>query len=337
MRAVVWRGPDQLEAAEVPDLRPERGEVLLRVRDCGICGSDLHAAKLGLTLQPGCVLGHEFAGSIAELGEGVSGWEVGDRVVSLPFHACGSCDRCHAGEGVFCAGVRGIGLGDLPGAYAEYTRVVPQSLLRLPDPVSFRQGALVEPLAVGLHAVREGRVPRGGTVVIMGAGPIGLVTALWAKREGAGCVVVSEPSEGRRKLAARMGADSTVDPAREGPCDAARALSGREPDVIFECVGVPGMIDAAIQMAPLQARIVVAGVCMEPDTLLPVLGIMKEIEIKFVLAYRKGEFQDAIDALAKGSLPVDPMITDVIGLDGVPDAFRALATPTTQSKVLIEP
>src|SRR5262245_8223854 len=127
MRAVVRRGPEQLEMAEVPDLRPEPGGILLRVRDCGICGSDLHAAKLGLTLQPDCVLGHEFAGTIAELGEGVSGWREGDRVVSLPFHACGNCDRCRAGEGVFCAGVRGIGLGDLPGAYAEYTRVVPQS------------------------------------------------------------------------------------------------------------------------------------------------------------------------------------------------------------------
>jgi len=237
---------------------------------------------------------------------------------------------------MFCPALRAMGFGDIPGAYAELARAVPQSLLRLPDHVSFRQGALVEPLAVGLHAVRNGKVPNGGAAIVMGAGPIGLVIALWLKKEGAGCVVVSEPAEGRRALAKRMGADAAVDPRREDPVGTLRDLSGREPDAIFECVGIPGTINDAIQMAPIQGRVVVAGVCMEQDTFLPVFGIMKEVELKFVLAYLKDEFQAVIDALADGSLPAEPMISDVIDLAGVPDAFRALSNPTTQTKVLIE-
>ena len=337
MKGIVWKGPGELSLADLPDPRPGPGEVLLRVRDCGICGSDLHAAKLGMTLMPDSVLGHEFSGTIAELGEGVEGWRVGDRVVPLPYHACGTCDRCRGGEGMFCPAMRAMGFGDLQGAYAEYALSVPSSLLRLPESVSFRLGALVEPLAVGLHAVRNGNVPKGGAAIVMGAGPIGLVTALWLKRLGAGCVVVSEPSEGRRAMAERMGADAVVDPGREDPAGAVRAIAGREPDVIFECVGVPGTINDAIQLCPIQGRVVVAGACGEQDTFFPLLGIIKEVEMKFVLAYRKDEFQAVIDALADGSLQAGPMITDVIDLAGVPDAFRALSEPTGQTKVVIEP
>lgn len=336
MKAVLWNGPDQLSVEEIPDPHPEEGEVLLRVKDCGICGSDLHAAKFGLTLSPGCVMGHEFSGEIVALGKGVSGWRVGERVVSLPVHTCGACDRCRAGELSFCNTMRAMGFGDLPGAYAAYTRVVPQSLLRLPESVSDRQGALVEPLAVGLHAVRQGRVPKGGAVVVMGAGPIGLVTALWARREGAEFVVVSDPVAGRRRLAESLCADVAVDPNVCDPRDALVEKTGRDPDTIFECVGVPGTINSAIQMAPIQGRVVVVGVCMEPDTIMPFLGIMKEAEVKFVLAYTKGEFQETVDALADGSIQADPMITDVIGVEGVPEAFAALARPTAQSKILVE-
>lgn len=336
MKAVLWRGPGELVVDEVADPRPEPGEMLLRVKDCGICGSDLHAAKFGLTLTTDCIMGHEFSGTVAELGEGVSGWSVGDRVVSLPFHACGTCDRCRAGEVLFCNKLRSMGLGDLPGAYAEYTRVAPHSLLRLPDAVSFRQGALVEPLAVGLHAVRHGRIPPGGAVIVMGAGPIGLVTALWAKKEGAGCVVVSDPVEGRRALAERLQADAVVDPGKKDPRDAVMETAGRDPDVVFECVGIPGTIDRAIQMSNIHGRVIVVGVCMEPDTLTPVIGIMKEVEVKFVMAYTKQEFQESIDALADGTLRADEIITDVIDIAGVPEAFRALAAPTTQSKVMVE-
>ncbi|MDP3939069.1 MAG: alcohol dehydrogenase catalytic domain-containing protein [Deltaproteobacteria bacterium] len=337
MKAVLWKGPDSLAVEDVADLRPEPGEMLLEVKNCGICGSDLHAAKLGLTLVPDCIMGHEFSGVIAELGQGVTGWRVGERVAPLPLHSCGGCERCKAGEVTFCTrGARAIGWGDIPGAYAEYARVSPQDLVRLPENVSFRQGALVEPLAVGLHAVRQARMQAGAGVVVMGGGPIGQVCTLWAKREGAGCVVVSDPAEGRRKLAERLGADLVVDPGKQDPRSSLFDACGREPDVIFECVGVPGTINEAVQMAGIQGRVVVVGVCMEPDTLMPVIGIMKEVELKFVLAYTKGEFQEVVDALAGGGLNADAMITDVIGVEGVPDAFKALAIPNTQSKVMVE-
>jgi (R,R)-butanediol dehydrogenase/meso-butanediol dehydrogenase/diacetyl reductase len=335
MKAVLWKGPDDLVVDDVPDPESLPGECVLRVADCGICGSELHASKYGL-LPPDAIMGHEFAGTIVDVGAGVSGWRVGDRVASLPYHACGTCERCLKGEGLFCAAVKGMGYGELPGAYAEYTRVSPHSLIRLPDSVSNRRGALAEPLSVGLHVARNGNIRPGAGVIVMGGGPVGLATAIWAKREGAECVVVSDLSEWRRGMARRLGADAVAEAGKEDPRDILMERTGREPDVVFDCVGVPGTINAAMQMAGLRGRIVVAGVCLEADSFMPLIGIMKESEIKFVLAYLKQEFQQTVDALADGTLQADAMITDVIDIASVPATFRTLATPTTQSKVLIE-
>src|SRR2546426_259604 len=154
MRAAVLKEPGVLRVESVPDPTPAPDEIVLRVRNCGICGSDLHAARYGTLMPPDAVLGHEFSGEIAALGAAVNGWRIGERVVSLPYMACGACPACARGEGLLCAARRGIGLGELPGAYAEYVRVHPASLLRIPPEVDFRTAALVEPLAVGLRGVR---------------------------------------------------------------------------------------------------------------------------------------------------------------------------------------
>jgi threonine dehydrogenase-like Zn-dependent dehydrogenase len=212
VKVVAWKGPGELGLAEIPDPRPGPGEVLLRVRDCGICGSDLHAAKFGMTLMPGSVLGHEFSGTIAELGEGVEGWRVGDRVAPLPYHSCGTCDRCREGEGMFCPAMRSMGFGDIPGAYAEYALAVPSSLLRLPESVIPPRSWSPRPHAVRLkHA--EGR-----RAIVMGAGPIGLVTAL-GLRGGRGCVVVSGPRPPRHAQAPTPSSirDARIPPERSAP------------------------------------------------------------------------------------------------------------------------
>jgi (R,R)-butanediol dehydrogenase / meso-butanediol dehydrogenase / diacetyl reductase len=332
MKAAVLQGTGTLAIEEVEPPRAEPGELVLAVRDCGICGSDLHAVH---TMPPGTIFGHEFCGEVVAVGDGVAGWDVGDRAVTLPFFSCERCDRCRRGDGMFCKEIRGIGLGAVQGAYAERVRVQPENSLKIPETVGFRDAALVEPLAVGLHGIRRSRLERGGTCIILGAGPIGIATLLWARELGARAIV-SDPSPGRRAMAERLGATAVVDPTTQDPGSVAESIAGEDVAAVFECVGVKGLIQSAMLMAPLRARVVVLGVCMATDEIFPIHGILKEIEIDFVLGYTKSEFRETLDAVASGRFDPRPMITDVIDLDAVPAMFAALATPNTQCKVLIE-
>jgi (R,R)-butanediol dehydrogenase/meso-butanediol dehydrogenase/diacetyl reductase len=335
MKAVVVTGPRALAVESVPDPQPGAGEVVLRVVACGICGSDLHAHQMGI-LPKGAVMGHEFAGEVMESGHG---WKAGDRACALPAISCGRCERCLTGLGVFCThGMKGIGLGQWPGAYAEYIAVSPHHMIRLPSGVDAQRGALAEPLAVGLHAVNVAKLRAAENVLVLGAGPIGLSTLLWARHFGARTVIVSEKSPGRRAMAERLGATAVVDPADGGAMlRTTAALAPDGVDVVVEAVGVPGLIQQAINGVRFRGRVVVVGVCMPPDTIMPFAAITKEASLHFVLAYEKPDFQFAVDMMDQGRLDPTPMVTDVIGLDGVAAAFEALEKPTTQSKVMVVP
>lgn len=336
MQAAVLKADGSLVVESVPAPHPEPGEVVLRVRDCGICGSDLHAAAHPWQLPPDSIMGHEFSGEVAELGSGVTGWREGERVVSLPYASCGTCPACVAGDSMRCPSLRGIGLGQLPGAYAEFVRADPKNLLRIPDGVSFRTAALVEPLAVGLRGVRRSRLAPGGSCVIMGAGPIGLVTLLWARQQGAATVVVSEMAAGRAQLAQRLGAAAVVNPSDGDPAAVLKERSGAEAALIFECVGVKGTLNAALTMAGTRGEVIVLGVCTDMDEIFPLAAILKELEVKFILGYTPEEFAMALGALADGSIDVQPLITDVIDLAELPATFQRLTRPSTQAKVLLE-
>ena len=332
MKAAVLQETGLLAVEDVEAPKPAPGELVLAVRDCGICGSDLHAVK---SMPPGTIFGHEFSGEVAAVGDGVSDWKVGDHAVSLPFFSCGECDRCRAGDGMFCMQIRGIGLGPVAGAYAELVRVQPANSFHVPAEVALRDAALVEPMAVGLHGLRRSRLAKGETCVILGAGPIGIATLVWARELGAK-TVVSELSPGRRAMAKRLGATAVVDPQKDEPGFVAQQISDAGPQVVFECVGVSGLIQNAMAIAPLRAQIVVLGVCMGTDEIFPITGILKELEIDFVVGYSRSEFKETLDALASGRIDPRPMITDVIDVGRVPAMFTALATPNTQCKVLIE-
>jgi (R,R)-butanediol dehydrogenase/meso-butanediol dehydrogenase/diacetyl reductase len=333
MRAVVVAGPRRLAVEQVPDPTPEPGQAVLRVSACGICGSDLHVHQAGF-LPAGAIMGHEFCGEVVE---GAGSLRGGERVCALPVLSCGRCARCLAGLGAYCGVQRALGFGQAPGAYAEYVAVAEHETVRLPDGVDDERAALVEPLAVGLHAVSVGRVQPGERCLVLGAGPIGLAITLWARHCGAGEVIVSERAAGRRALAERLGATRVVDPERE---DLAAVLAHSAPegaDVVFEAVGAPGLIQQALERVRFRGRVVVAGVCITPDTFQPGPAVLKEAALHFVLAYEKRDFERTVELLEQGRIEPAALVTDRIGLDAVPAAFAALERPTDQCKVLVRP
>lgn len=336
--AVLTQVGKPLEIQEVPDPTPGAGEVVVKVRSSGICGSDLHWSAIPPGLPAGTVMGHEFAGEVVELGAGVGdALALGDRICSVPFIGCGRCGPCLSGDVTACAATAPIGLGVNGGAYAEYLRVGVNEALRLPGSVSDRRGALVEPLAVGLHAVKKARLAPGARALVVGAGPIGLATALWARFFGAGSVVVSEKAAARRDLSARFGATEVIDPGREEAGPRFASLAGGPPDVVFECVGVPGLIQECVGLVRPRGQVVVVGVCMQPDTILPGVAVMKEVAIQFVVAYEKQDFDFTLAMLDRGRIASEEMVTDVVGFDGFSAAFEALKQPSTQCKVMLEP
>ncbi len=335
MKAAAFRRQNEMEIVDAPVPTAAPGDVVLKVHDCGICGSDLHACQYGMGMHAGSIMGHEFCGEIREIGAGVDGFRIGERVAGLPFAFCGECDRCKNGMAVHCRNLKGLGLGQLPGAYAEFVACPAASLFKLPDSISSRDGALVEPLSVGLHAIKRSRLRAGMTVLVMGAGPIGLATLTWAKGKGA-TVVVSEIAQGRGELALRLGADIIVNPRVQNPADKVRELTGRDPELILECIGIKGTLGEAIRMVAPRGEVVVVGVCMETDEIQPLQGILREAEVKFALAYDPADFDETIEALANGTIRPQPMVTDIIGVQQVPEMFQALRHPGNHAKVLVE-
>jgi (R,R)-butanediol dehydrogenase/meso-butanediol dehydrogenase/diacetyl reductase len=313
--------------------------MVIKVRHCGICGSDLHASEEG-TAQPvpvGTVMGHEFCGEIVRLGPGAEArWKEGDRITALPFIGCGTCALCLTGQANWCRKIRGTGFGRIPGGYAEYALVGMNESVRLPDSVSWTEGALVEPLAVGLHGVQLAQLPPGSDILVVGAGPVGLATVIWARLLGARHIVVTARSSRRADLARALGATEFVESDQDLRA-AFRKVAGGPPAAIFECVGAPGMIDLCCRVAPVRSKVVVLGVCMKPDTFLPSIAVQKELNLQFSMAYGTRDFEIAVDMLARGRIDPEDMVTDVVGFDAFPGAFEALRHRSHQCKVLLQP
>jgi len=342
MRAVCFTEMGkQMEVREVPDPSPGPGELVIRVKGCGICGSDLHVTELPGAIANGCVMGHEFAGEIAAVGKDARGpggsWKEGDRVCTMPAISCGECARCVTGDVMGCEKLRATGFGEIGGGYAEYALAADHLTFRLPENVASADGAMVEPLSVGLHAVEAAAPSPGEDVLVLGAGPVGLSIALWAKHLGAREVVISDPLAHRRELATRLGATALIDPSGEEVPEAFHKITGHAPRMIFECVGRPGMIQDCVGLAQRGGKILSAGMCMQPDTLMPVLSGAKELTIQFVSYYRHADFALTVDMLGAGRIDPAPMVTDRIELDSLPAAFEALRKPSTECKVIVEP
>jgi threonine dehydrogenase-like Zn-dependent dehydrogenase len=310
------------------------------------------------------VFGHEFCGEVAEHGPGCRhGSPAGTHVVALPLLR-GS------------RGVDTIGLSShAPGAYAEQVLVEESLMMPVPNGLRPDIAALTEPMAVAWHAIRRGEVSKRTVAIVVGCGPVGLAVILLLKAKGVRTVVASDYSPGRRALGAACGADVVVDPAEGSPFTAHRARghitdmpsalelavgtreklerlpvgwwhvwrlaerlgAGPKHPVIFECVGMPGVIESIIDGAPLLSRVVVVGVCVGGDQITPAMAINKEIDLRFVIGYSPLEFRDTLHMLAEGDVDPAPLITGKVGLDGVDAAFSALADPDSHAKILIDP
>ena len=352
MRAAVLNEQKTFDIVEHPDPVPGASDLVLRVEACGICGSDLKAAA---NMPVGLVMGHEFCGEIVAVGrDAVGSWKVGDHVASLPLIGCGTCLACLKGDIVHCArGADAIGVGGSSGAYAEYIKVGSRETFHLPESFGHGDGALVEPLAVGLHAVDRAQLRRGDNVLIIGGGPVGMAVTLWARHFGAREIIVSDPVAARRDQCGLLGATGGIDPGPSGPGpsgplsgtgssgkatrDAFRDIVGGLADVVFECVGVPGMVQASIDGTEVHGKVVIVGVCSKPDPFVPIVALMKELTMHFVVYYRSADYRYTIDMLHAGRIDPLPMVSDRIDLDSFPAMFEALKHPTTQCKVLVLP
>jgi len=335
MRAAVTQGAGEpLVLERLPDPTPGPGQLLIRVESCGICGSDLHIADA--VEMPGRVLGHEFAGTIVGMDRDAGDFADGQRVAVFPLFGCGTCPACLNGRPSRCATRQLIG-GGLDGGYAEFVAINSRQAFPLPEAVDAHAGAFVEPLAVALNAWRLTPTEDGEPVLVLGGGPVGQAIAVWAKHFGASDVIVSDPVAHRRQLAERAGASATIDPNAGDVAESFAELTGVRPRVVIECVGVPGMIQHAIELAESDGHVTVVGMCLGPDEFVPRLAMSKGLSARFVLLYEESDYDLTIRTLARGALDYRALITDVISLDQLPERFEALKHPTTECKVIIEP
>jgi (R,R)-butanediol dehydrogenase/meso-butanediol dehydrogenase/diacetyl reductase len=347
-RAAIWYGAGDVRVVDVPDRVPGPGEAAIAVAYCGICGSDLHEYTDGPLAIPvtephpesgrtaPVILGHEFCGTVVEVGPGVPGIAPGDRVAVEPNYRCGSCPRCERGEYNICRhfGFAGL-MGD--GGMAERAVVPGYMLHRLPDSVSFEQAAVFEPAAVAVHALRRSGTRSGETVAVVGLGPIGLLVVMLAVRNGAARVVATDLSPARLKLARELGATDVVpaEPRDAVPDLIRQAAGGEGADVAFEVVGSEGTLRTCLEATRKGGRVVLVG-------LAGTVGIdafamvNREQSIIASVGYRDA-YPELIRRTAQG-LDLTAIVTSTIALeDVVRDGFEALSSGSDQIKILVRP
>jgi threonine dehydrogenase-like Zn-dependent dehydrogenase len=349
VRAAVLNSGKILVRDDVEEPTPGLGQALVQVKACGICGSDLHFAKHGasmmalgkemsgsmmdaagdrpeLDLERDVYMGHEFAAELLELGPDTqSDIKPGALVTALPVL-------------MGMSGVEPIVYSNTTKAgYGERMLLTAPLLLEVPNGLPAAHAAMTEPMAVGLHGVNKGNLQPGEGALVLGCGPVGLAVIGALKVKGVGPIIAADFSPARRQLAVGLGAHEAIDPREESAWAAwGRAGNGRPP-VVFEAIGVPGIINDIMRMAPSGARVVVVGVCMEDDTINPFFGISKELNIQFALGYDPMEFAGSLKSIAEGEIDVAPLVTAEVGLDQVAWAFDALGNPEEHCKIIVTP
>ena len=346
MKVAIFHGAGQpitIEQAEMP--RPGPDDVLIQVKRCGICGSDLSmTGEAPYNYAPG-LIGHEYAGVVAQVGRNVTGLAVGQKVAALPGTPCGQCEGCRrTGSAVFCHnprraahGVAGFAGSGGFGGFGEFVAIPAGGAIGLPQSLSFADGALVEPMACGLHALRMAGMARGAVVLVLGAGSMALSMIYWARALGAGRIIVASRSAHRREVAMAMGADGFHSFGGDDP-DQLAGLLGTMPDIVAECVGKPGMLASAIEQVAPQGTVISLGMCQHSEPITASLGNFKEVRLLFPVAYSVAEFVETARAFDAGKVHPEMMVSEVIGLEALPDTIEAMRGGTLQSlKILVDP
>lgn len=321
--------PSSMHFKEIPYPHAEKGDVIVKIERCGICGSDVHYFEYGrvgdYVVEGEFTLGHEVAGTVVELGEGVTELKVGDRVALEPGIGCGHCEMCKSGKYNLCPDVVFFATPPVQGAFQNYVKHPANMCFKLPDNVSTTAGALVEPLCVGLHACRQGGVTLGQSVVILGAGCIGLCTVLAAKAMGASNVIVVDLFEKRLDFAKKLGANVVIDASKENAqARIDELLGGRGADVVIECAGSPKTIYQTPFFAKLGGTVVLTGIAVDSDLTYNFAQIMsKELTLKSVFRYRN-LYPTAIAAIADGTIDVEQIVTHRFQFEDIQNAFETV-------------
>jgi 2-desacetyl-2-hydroxyethyl bacteriochlorophyllide A dehydrogenase len=347
MKALQYNAPESLELVELEEPHAEDGQVVVEVAACGICGSDLHSYSHGIAAEAGQILGHEFSGRVVEA-PGVEGISEGDRVTVRPLLPCGECDRCREGLIHLCEAGRSMNIGyGLHGAFAERVlvpRAIPgQTIFRLPDSIADHGGALVEPLSVGLRAVRQAGPLDGTVTLVLGAGMIGLAATRFAKLRGTKTLIVADPSPVRRRAASALGADVTIDPIATKITDAVREITGpggyglgARADVVIDAAGAPAAFAEGLKSVRHGGVMSLTAMYNTKIEVNPSRIVEKELTIRGSFAYND-EFPMVIDAIERGDVDPALFVSHEFSLDEFEEAFRTQLDRDVSLKVIVRP
>jgi threonine dehydrogenase-like Zn-dependent dehydrogenase len=338
MTAAVYREKGRLDIVDVPVPQPGPHDLLVEVSHCAVCGSDLHFVLEGWG-RPDTIEGHEWTGTVAAVGDEVTGWSVGDPVVGGAARRCGRCAPCLAGRPSLCLDRDDVGAGDYQGAFAGYVRVHHGEVLALPDGLSLRHAALAEPLAVALHGITQARVEPQHRVIVFGAGPIGALTVAVLVARGVADLTVVEPQPARQELARRLGASAVFGPEQlDAPGWHPGHVLDHPFDRALECSGNRRAMEAALTQLGRLGRLVLVGAGIDPPRFDANRIMLNELEITGAFTYDAGGFEAALELLAAGAVPADLLLEpDDVPLAGLFSAMEELAAGERPGKVLVAP
>ncbi len=339
MKALVYEGPRQMPIRDYPDCFPKPGEVKIKVKYCGICGSDIHGytGESGRKIPP-MVMGHEFSGVVTEIGEGVKKYKVGDRVSVLPVRYCGECEFCKRGAVNICANRENLGVLDIDGAFTEYICMDEKFVYGLADNVSYEEGALLEPLSVAYHAVGHAQPIEGRNVLIAGTGTIGLLILMLVKANNPKNIIVTDLNEDRLAFARAHGADITVNPLKEN-LDEVLTAAGihKDIEVAIECVGATPTCQQTVDFVKIQGRIVWVGNAAKMVTVNMQAIVTQELDIHGTYAFTDKDFAGALKMLEDKRIPAKEIITRIVDFEDTVAAFEDLVKGGGKDiKILVE-
>lgn len=337
MRAAVYRERGRLVVEDRPAPAPGPTEVLLRVSHCGVCGTDLHFVMDGWG-RPGSIGGHEYSGTVTEVGNAVTGWKAGDAVIAGTDSGCGVCAFCRAHRTSLCEAKSDPGMTEFVGAFAEYKCVDIAQLHRVPEGVSLREAAVAEPVAVALHGITRSGIAPGQRALITGAGPVGMFTLAVLRAQGIDDVTVSEPSPARRELALKVGATRVVEPAALVTPLLPFGIAADAFDVAFECSGKAVAMESALGQLRKSGTLCLLGTGMDPPKLDAMRVLLNELVVTGAYEYDENGLAAALELLAGGSLATELLIEAAdVGLDDLQTAMEDLVAGRLAGKVLVAP